>query len=555
MSRSVDQQVIVVGACLSGLATALGAAVRGLRVTILEAADLLGGAAAYSGGQVWIAGNHVAARDGIDDDPDRGMEYVRGLAARDPGFLNEEALKTWMTTAPVAARYWEELGAIRWEVIEQLVDYQSDVPGSMGVGRYLTNTVLDGTALGQWRSKLRVSPHFPVGRTYTELMEGGRANKAQSGALDVHGLGGGKHLGAATTAGDPLTFGTGVVASFLARLIREPSVSIQLERRVTALTTDALGRVTGVQAEGPDGTETYRGSVVLATSTYDWDEELVAEMTGLPGRYFGSIAPSSVRGDAIRLVREIGGAVLRLPPTSIPMLPGWRLPDGSVDNGPEFAKPHAIIVDAHGRRFCNDSHWPDIVDKALGGDDRRLPMYLIWDEQHHRKYGLGNTPPGTPYPEGLVATAESLTDLATDLGIDPEGLQSTVHSFNIAAVEGHDPEFGRGTSDYVHRFYADPRHRPNSALGPIERAPFHGVPLIFVGTGIGMSGVSIDARGAVLSTEGTAVPGLYAVGSCTASTAAGVGYNSGFALGRGITLAYLVSQALSVTAPQHEQGN
>ena len=70
MSAAEQDTVIVVGAGLAGLATAIGAAVNGRRVTVFEAADNVGGAAAYSGGQVWVGANHVAAREGIDD-PER----------------------------------------------------------------------------------------------------------------------------------------------------------------------------------------------------------------------------------------------------------------------------------------------------------------------------------------------------------------------------------------------------------------------------------------------------------------------------------------------------
>lgn len=65
-----EETVIVVGAGLSGLATALGVALNGGRAVVLEAADLVGGAAAYSGGQVWSGANHVAARQGIEDSLD-----------------------------------------------------------------------------------------------------------------------------------------------------------------------------------------------------------------------------------------------------------------------------------------------------------------------------------------------------------------------------------------------------------------------------------------------------------------------------------------------------
>lgn len=96
------QPVIVVGAGLSGLATALGVALRGGRAIVLESSDLLGGAAAYSGGMVWVAANHVEVREGIDDDLIRGEAYVRDLTHDHPELLDEEAMHLWLKTAPVA---------------------------------------------------------------------------------------------------------------------------------------------------------------------------------------------------------------------------------------------------------------------------------------------------------------------------------------------------------------------------------------------------------------------------------------------------------------------
>ena len=106
--------MIVVGAGLSGLACALGASLRGLRVTVLEASDKVGGAASFSGGQVWVGANHVARAAGIEDDLESTEAYVRGIARERPELLDEAALLLWLRTAPVALRYWEEAGAIEW---------------------------------------------------------------------------------------------------------------------------------------------------------------------------------------------------------------------------------------------------------------------------------------------------------------------------------------------------------------------------------------------------------------------------------------------------------
>ena len=311
--------VIVVGAGLSGLAAAIGVAVRGRRAVVFEAADLVGGAAAYSGGQVWIGANHVAARDGIDDDLERTETYVRDIAHDDPSLMDEAAMKRWLVSAPAAARYWEEIGAIGWQVIPGLTDYHSEARGALGVGRYLTNAPIDGSELGEWQDRLRRSPHFPVGVSYDRIVEVGR----REALLE---------LGRRQDDGsDPLTFGTGVVAWFLRRALQEPSIEIVPSTPVRELLTDDAGAVIGVRAAGPDGERIEHGPVVLATSSYDWDEELVGELLGIEPENFGSVAPRSLRGDGIKLARAVGGDVATIPPTCVPMLPGW--PE---DNEPGF---------------------------------------------------------------------------------------------------------------------------------------------------------------------------------------------------------------------------
>lgn len=561
MVTETSSPVIVVGAGLSGLATALGVAVHGRRAIVLESADLVGGAAAYSGGQVWCGGNHVAEREGIHDDLELTERYVRDIARDAPEVLDEQAMLRWIRTAPLAIKHWEDVGAIRWTVIPELADYHNDADGALDGGRYLTNEPVDGTALGDWRPRLRVSPYFPVGTTYEEMLLKGRraAHVGDAGEEDpgegrsipdhagvpAFGRADGR-IGAGSNSGqDPLTFGTGVVASFLARVLTEERIEIRTSHPVSALLEDDEGTVCGVRADGPDGSVELHGPVVLATSTYDWNPDLVRELLGLEPEDFGSVAPDSVRGDGITLARSVGGAVARIPATSVPILPGWRSQVGTgYGYGPEYALPHTMIVDRTGQRYCNDSYWVDIVAKTLAPADRHLPFFLIWDDQHRQKYGLAATPPGGRYPEGWVTSASSLRELAAKLGVDGARLEATAATFSEHAARGQDPAFGRGTVTYVNRFAGDPQHEPSPVLGTIEQPPFHGLRLKFVGTGIGSSGVHIDGDGRVLDERGDTIPNLYAVGSCAALTTTGTGYNSGFALGRGITLAYLVANEL-----------
>jgi 3-oxosteroid 1-dehydrogenase len=549
---SEQAKVIVVGAGLSGLATALGLALRGRPVTVFEAGDLLGGAAAFSGGQVWCGANHVAVRQGIEGDSlELAERYVRAIAHAHPEVLDEQAMRRWLEVSPDAVRFWEDAGAIRWTVIPGLADYHNEADGALPEGRYLTNEPIDAAELGEWREKLRVSPYFPVGTTYAEMFVKGRrlTNVEEESAGEqagVQAFGLPDQRSTESALPDRLTFGTGVVASFLARVLREPAIDLRLEHRVTELLTDDDGAVVGVRAESPAGPVEARGPVVLATSTYDWDADLVQELVGLGPEDFGSVAPRTIRGDGIRLARAVGGAVAKLPATAIPMLPGWPTEGGvGYAYGPDYAMPHCMIVDRTGRRYCDDSYWVDITEKTMDPAEPHLPFFLIFDEQHHRKYGLGATPPGGEYPAGLVTSAPTLQELGDALGVDGEQLGKTAAAFSENARQGVDPDFGRGGVDYVRRFAGDPANAPSPVLGPVEEAPFHGFRLRFVGTAIGTSGVRIDGDGRVLDDDGGRVPGLYAVGSCAALTTVGTGYNSGIALGRGLTLAYLVSSELA----------
>ena len=521
--------VIVVGAGLSGLATALGTALGGRPVTVFESAELVGGAAAYSGGQVWVGANHVAARAGIEDDLDRTERYVRAIAGAHPELLDDHAMRRWLDAAPVAVRHWEDVGAVTWTLISGLADYHAEADGALSSGRYLTGEPVSADVLGDWQKRLRVSPYFHMGSTYGDIMAEGR--RRLTSAMDD------------SADGDMLTMGTGLVAGFLARAVQEEAVELLVSTPVRELLQDDEGTVVGVRAEGPDGVVERHGPVVLATSTYDWDPELAYEFLGLHEDDFGSMAPDSIRGDGIKLARAVGAATGRIPATCVPMVPGWRLADGFA-NGPEYAMPHAMIVDVAGRRFCNDSYWVDIVPKALDPADPHLPFFLVWDEQHHRKYGLGTTPPGGEYPQGLVTSASTLRELGTVLGIDGERLEATAARFSEQAAVGSDPDFGRGTVEFVNRFSGDPSHVPSPVLGPITEAPFHGMRLLLLGTAIGSSGVLADGEGRVLADNGLVIPGLYAIGSCAATTTFGSGYNSGMALSRGLTSAYLVSERL-----------
>jgi 3-oxosteroid 1-dehydrogenase len=511
--------VIVVGAGLAGLSAAIAARHCGHAVTVFEKSDMAGGAAAFSGGQVWVGANHVQARLGIEDSIARVETYVRAIAAEDPGLLDEPTMQRWIRTAPVAAEFYERLGAVTWEILPGFPDYFTDQPGAAQNGRYLT-AEFDGTRLGVWRSRLRIARSFPVGTSYAELFEQGRNGTAFAAA------------GISDRSDDRLTFGPGVVAGFLATALA-CGVDIWLEHEVTALLVEEPGVVAGVRLR--DGEE-LRGAVVLATSGFDWDADLARRYYGVEDEDRGSVAPCSLTGDGMRLATAAGADVIEFPNHRVPIIPGREDPgEPGFVSVRHHSLPHAFVVDRTGRRFADDAVYWEITDAALGRG--HLPCWLIWDTQHRRRYGDG-------HPSELVIEAATLSELGARLGVDGAELERTAARFSEHADRGEDPEFGRGSNETRRMFGGDPQHNPNANLGSVREPPFYGMRLRMVSTGIGLTGIRVDADGRVLDQRGAPIRGLYAAGSCAAFTSSGTGYNSGFSLSRAMTFGYVVADVV-----------
>ncbi len=104
-----------------------------------------------------------------------------------------------------------------------------------------------------------------------------------------------------------------MVASFLNRAIREQNIEIRTGSPPVTELLQENGRVIGGARTAAGGDE-FRGPVVLCTSTYDWDPDLVREVLGLEPEDWGSVAPESVAGDGIKLAQQVGGQLFKIPP-------------------------------------------------------------------------------------------------------------------------------------------------------------------------------------------------------------------------------------------------
>lgn len=102
-------------------------------MTLLEAADRLGGTTAISGAGIWIPANPWAARD-IEDSPDEAFRYLRalGLGDADPALA-----EVHVRQGPRVIRAIEQATPLRWHYLIGFPDYHAELDGGKPYGRSL----------------------------------------------------------------------------------------------------------------------------------------------------------------------------------------------------------------------------------------------------------------------------------------------------------------------------------------------------------------------------------------------------------------------------------
>jgi 3-oxo-5alpha-steroid 4-dehydrogenase len=169
----------------------------------------------------------------------------------------------------------------------------------------------------------------------------------------------------------------------------------------------------------------------------------------------------------------------------------------------------SILVDRTGRRFVNeDTYTGRIGWRALM--EHEGDVFFVLDESIYERNLIGLR---------FSYAAETAEELARDLGLPEKVFAETVARYNAHAARGEDPEFGKLPP------FVQPLVPP---LGAIDLGVDRGA--IYATFTLG--GLRTDVDGRVLDADGTAVPGLFAVGRTSASLAAG-GYVSGISLGDG----------------------
>lgn len=532
----IDTDILIIGAGAAGLTAALSAHETGASVTIIEKQDQLGGTAAISGGIIWVPGNHYMDAHGLSDSREDAMAYFQSL---DQGDIDEAVLSSFVDESPKALKFLAENDAAGLSMLEGYPDYYLDRPGAKPEGgRALDNDLFDFNELGEWADK--IFEHGPAPRMMLrETPLGGG-----TGVVDPEEM-------QRRESGNLRGWGQALVGRLLKACLNR-DIAPMLATDCQQLNIEN-GHVTGatVTHEGTEKTVNASKGVIIATGGFEWNEEL--KQTFLRGPLDAPASPPGNQGDGLKMAMAAGASLGNM--TSawwVPTLsmPGANWADGSQRSMPvliERTLPHTIMVNAAGKRFCNEANNYSALAGAFHFFDPatysypNLPAYLILDQQYLSKYPLATVMPGMPLPD-WITSADDLESLADKIGVDGGQLATTVAHFNQQAAKAQDDEFGRGTSDYD-RFYGD-RSRPGASatLGALTEAPFHAVEINMGALGTN-GGAKTNGSAQVIGHDGKPIPGLFAAGNVISCPTGGVYAGAGGTLGPALTFGYIAGRS------------
>jgi 3-oxosteroid 1-dehydrogenase len=549
--------LLIIGSGAGAMTAAITAYDRGANALLIEKTDRYGGSSAMSGGGLWVPNNHLMAEVGIEDSPAEARRYLEALTA---GAVSEERLCAYLETAPEVVSYLTEHTHLKLEALPEYADYYPRVEGSKPGGRALDPKNFDARFLGDEFLRMRdQNPQMLImGRIFMTIFEARKLLTRSPGwilltlkllskyAFDVPWRFKSKR-------DRNLSMGNALIG-MLRRSLMDRDVPLWLNTAARELVVEK-GRVVGVVAEKQGRTICIRATkgVILAAGGFEGNQQMREQYLPEPTRAEWSCANPNNTGDAIQMGLALDSALDLMeqawwgPVTVVPGEPNARM------LVIEKALPGGVMVNKNGERFVNEAApYIDVVNTMYEKNTPEapcIPAYLVFDAEYRKKYPCGPILQASQQPDWALPKAfrrsylkksDTVEGLAAQLDIDPVGLTKTVEKMNAYARTGKDLDFQRGETVFD-RYYGDENVEPNPCLGPIATPPFYGIEA-YPGELGTKGGLQTDASARVLRESGAPIPGLYAIGNCSASVMGNSYPGAGATLGPATTFGYIAAR-------------
>lgn len=276
-------------------------------------------------------------------------------------------------------------------------------------------------------------------------------------------------------------------------------VNFKLGMRVQDLILNDKGRVIGVTATDKVGNKyefTSKDGVILATGGYSQNKEMRQKSAPHLTPEMVSTNQPGVTGDGIVIATRHGADTTGMNYVQVYPLatPGTGALQGRARK--MSGLDDVIDVNKNGERFVKEDARRDefvaAIKKQPGG-----VVYDINDSSIVKPLNSFNEDVETLVSIGRIYKADSLADLAKQLGMPADKLEATVAEFNKMVEAKNDPKFGRKLFDR-----------------PIVKPPFYATPRA-PSIHHTMGGLQISTNAQVLDKKGKPIPGLYAAGEVT----------------------------------------
>ncbi|MEK9807973.1 MAG: FAD-binding protein [Halieaceae bacterium] len=551
--REVD--VLVVGTGNGALTSALCNWEMGSKdLLIVEKTDKVGGTSASSGGGIWIPANHYAKACGAEDSIEDAKTYLMGTLFGED--VPEEMIDAYLENGPKMLKFLSDRTDVRYESLEHYPDYYTNYDGARAGHRSLEPAPIDMSELGDDWKNVRWSHHMMrmFNRIHFTQVEahsimtqapGWKSLLAKLLVSYVTDLG----WRMKTPVARRLCTGSAGVARLYVS-VKKRGIPLEFNTRFVSLIAEGT-QILGAQLEhdGKKTTIRARKGVVLGAGGFEKNQALREQYLPAPTDASWSAGNPANEGDAL-LAGLAVGAKTRL------MKDAWWTTTLCVPDEPtprlsimEKSFPGSCVVNKAGKRFANESQNYMAFQKELfathSDETPNAPAWQIFDARFRRNFMVGPLMTAAMKPDwqipkkwfdtGFVAKANTIRELASVMGIDPDGLEETIGKMNDFARTGVDEDFHRGESAYD-RYYADPAIKPNPCLAPIDEAPFYAMRIESGDFGT-LGGLDTDTNGRVKCEAGGVFEGLFAVGNSSAAilpTYPGPGAT----LGPAMTMAY-----------------
>ena len=281
----------------------------------------------------------------------------------------------------------------------------------------------------------------------------------------------------------------GFLVTGLLKNMEKENIPVFNKSKVTKLLQDDDKKIVGIEVEGENGTKTVNAkAVILASGGFGASQEIITKYRpDLAG--YKTTNQAGATGDGLLLAEDVDAQLIQM--DFIQVHPTAQTDgDRTFLIGEAVRGEGAILVNKAGKRFVNELNTRKIVSGAIT-DLNEDGAYLIFDQ------GIRDHVKAVEFYDhiGLVVHGESLNELADKIGVDPEGLESTVSEWNKDVEAGDDTAFNRTTG--MDR--------------GIVKAPYFAIH-IHPAIHYTMGGIHINEDTEVIDSNGNVISGLYAAG-------------------------------------------